>query len=62
LFCADDNDAIERQRIWYGAAHGVLLDMRNVESRTALLPVDIVQLVGQYQLGRYCDTLSIFVQ
>ena len=55
VFCADQNDAEKRQKIWDGGAQRELLILG-----AALLPVDIVTLIGSYHLGRCFDSLPIF--
>ena len=57
VFCADENGAVERQGIWDSAARDTLLSIRF----PSLLPVEIVDLVGEYQLGRYFDSVPIFM-
>ena len=59
-FCADENDAQHRDRIWTDVARNALLSIRT--STGGQLPVDIVdKVVGGYHLGRYFDELPIFV-
>ena len=55
--CADANDARRRQASWDGAAHQLLLDLRQ-----PTLPTDVVQLVGSYHLGKYFDSLSVYLE
>jgi hypothetical protein len=58
VLCADENDARERQKNWYGAAREALLAVRTPTSK---LPVVIVDLIGSYHLGRNFSSVPIFI-
>jgi hypothetical protein len=61
VFCADEENATERQRTWDKAARATLLGLVESGSGSMLLPVDVVDgVIGQYHLGRYFDLLAIF--